>query len=193
MRSGQYVTKRILRLTASPHSVAAGVAAGVLTSFTPFLGLHFVTAFFFSVLFRGNYLAAALGTFFGNPLTFPVIWAATYETGHFFLGSSATTEGASSLAGAMAAVLASLWSLDGGAVLSALNEIWTPLLWPMLLGGMFIGPFFAVPAYMITRRAALIFRESRRDKLLAKAALLRDRARALAEKQQAALQELPKT
>ena len=82
-RSFKYVTKRILRLTASPHAVSAGVAAGVFASFTPFLGLHFIIAFVVAYVIAGNLLAAALGTFFGNPATFPIIWASTYKVGTF--------------------------------------------------------------------------------------------------------------
>ena len=86
LRSTQYVTKRILRLTATPYAIAAGVAAGVFTSFTPFMGLHFLVAALFAWLIRGNLIASALGTFFGNPLTFPIIWAATFNTGALILG-----------------------------------------------------------------------------------------------------------
>ena len=44
LRSAQYFIKRVLRLSATPHAIAAGVAAGVFASFTPFLGFHFVIA-----------------------------------------------------------------------------------------------------------------------------------------------------
>ena len=33
------------------------------------------------MLFRGNVLASAIGTFFGNPWTFILIWLADYEVG----------------------------------------------------------------------------------------------------------------
>ncbi len=45
LRPLRYLTMRILRLTASPHAVAVGVAAGVFVSWTPFIGVHFVMAF----------------------------------------------------------------------------------------------------------------------------------------------------
>ena len=85
-RSGQYFWKRILRLRATPHAIAAGVAAGVFAAFLPFLGLHILIAAALAWLLRGNMLAAALGTAaVGNPLTFPLIWAATYAGGRFLL------------------------------------------------------------------------------------------------------------
>ncbi|MEO0546477.1 MAG: DUF2062 domain-containing protein [Pseudomonadota bacterium] len=184
-RSGQYVSKRVLRLTASPHAVAAGVAAGAFTSFTPFMGLHFIVAAVLAWLLRGNVIASALGTFFGNPLTFPFIWAAAYKSGHFVLGSVADND-APAIGEAMKIVLSSLWEMDWSGFTTALDAIWTPILWPMLVGGTLIGPFFAVPIYFITRRAAILFRESRRNKLMAKAKALQERAVALAERKAAA-------
>lgn len=80
-RSGKYFAKRVLRLTASPHAIAAGFAAGALASFTPFVGFHFILSFILAYLIGGNFIAAALGTSVGNPLTFPFIWAATYRVG----------------------------------------------------------------------------------------------------------------
>ncbi|MEO1399345.1 MAG: DUF2062 domain-containing protein, partial [Pseudomonadota bacterium] len=107
VRSGRYVTKRILRLTASPHAIAAGVAVGAFTSFTPFMGLHFLLAAVLAWVLRGNLIASALGTFFGNPLTFPFIWAGAYKAGHFVLGSVAESD-APALGQAMKTVFTSI-------------------------------------------------------------------------------------
>ena len=63
MRSTKYLAKRVLRLTASPHAISAGVAAGVFASFTPFIGFHFLIAFFVAYFIAGNFIAAASGTF----------------------------------------------------------------------------------------------------------------------------------
>ncbi len=180
LRSGQYVTKRILRLTATPHAVAAGVAAGVFTSFSPFMGFHFLISFIIAWLVRGNLIAAALGTFAGNPLTFPFIWAATYKTGHFILQSTNHDSAPPALGEAMGKVMDGLTSFDLTATMTALGDIWTPVLYPMMIGGLVVGTLFAIPAYILTRRAALMFRESRRDKLMRKAAEIRDRATRLA-------------
>ncbi len=53
--------KRVLRLRATPHAIAAGVAAGVFATFTPLLGFHFAMAFVIAYLVRGSLPAAALG------------------------------------------------------------------------------------------------------------------------------------
>ena len=85
-RSIRYIAKRVLRLTATPHAIAAGVAAGIFASWTPFIGFHFMMAFVIAYLVAGNMVAAAIGTSFGNPVTFPFIWTSCYELGKFILG-----------------------------------------------------------------------------------------------------------
>ncbi|MEL7229045.1 MAG: DUF2062 domain-containing protein, partial [Pseudomonadota bacterium] len=126
MRSGQYVTKRILRLTATPYAVSAGVAAGAFTSFTPFMGFHFFLAALLAWLIRGNLIASALGTFVGNPLTFPLIWAATYKVGHFVLQTDFHATEAPSLITAMSDVIAACWHFDGSGVVNGMSAIWSP-------------------------------------------------------------------
>ena len=181
LRSGQYVTKRILRITASPHAVAAGVAAGAFTSFTPFMGLHFLLAALLAWLLRGNLIASALGTFVGNPLTFPLIWAVTYSLGQLLLGAPLPSDDvAPPIGSAMADILSSLFAGDWATASTAFHAIWDPVLWPMLVGGTLLGLCVAVPLYVIVRRGAVIFRENRRNKLMEKAQAIRERAKALA-------------
>jgi uncharacterized protein (DUF2062 family) len=80
-----YLAKRLPRLSASPHAIAAGFAAGAAGSFTPFLGFHFLISFGLAWTVRGNMIAAAFGTAVGNPLTFPLMFASTYEVGSIIL------------------------------------------------------------------------------------------------------------
>lgn len=90
-RTLKYVIKRVLRLNATPHAIAAGVAAGVVASFTPFVGFHLVLSFLIALLIGGNFLAAAFGTLAGNPLTLPLMWAADFKLGLWFLGRELDT------------------------------------------------------------------------------------------------------
>ncbi len=85
-RAAQYVKHRLRRLPDSPEKIARGIFAGVLTTFTPFFGMHFVVAGLLAFLVRGNLLAALLGTFFGNPLTYVPIGVISIKTGYFLLG-----------------------------------------------------------------------------------------------------------
>ena len=124
-RSYRYFVKRVIRLDAAPHAVAAGFAAGVVASFTPFIGFHFLLAFAIAYLIAGNMAAAALGTAVGNPATFPFIWASTYEIGRFF------TAGGPSNAPHPDALESSLSP-------SNLLAIWDPIVKPMLIGSVIV-------------------------------------------------------
>ena len=73
-------------------SIAAGMASGVAASFTPFVGLHLLIAALLAILFRGNVLASAIGSFFGNPWTFLFIWVSDYRLGLWLLQKSSYGE-----------------------------------------------------------------------------------------------------
>ncbi|MFZ1679532.1 MAG: DUF2062 domain-containing protein [Rhizobiaceae bacterium] len=138
-RSLAYTAKRIMRLRSSPHSIALGVSIGVFAAFNPLLGLHTVLAVALAWAFGGNLIAAALATWAGNPLTYPLIWAGTFELGSVILGSSADAgQGAH------------------GAHLSFrhLSALWEPLLKPMLVGSIPLGIVTALVAYVVVRRMA---------------------------------------
>jgi len=66
--------------------IALGFASGVFASFTPFIGFHFFIGFMLAWVLGGNIIASALGTFIGNPITFPFIWWITLITGNRILG-----------------------------------------------------------------------------------------------------------
>ncbi|MEM7216478.1 MAG: DUF2062 domain-containing protein [Pseudomonadota bacterium] len=159
VRSAKYVSKRILRLTASPHAIAAGVAAGVFASFTPFVGLHFLIAFGAAYIVAGNFLAAASGTFFGNPITFPVIWTSTYKLGNFILSGEALDSEADELND-----LAEVDWMEMGfsGIWDRIVGIWEPVVKPMLIGSIPLGVTFGIVAYLFTRWASVKFNAARK-------------------------------
>ena len=83
-----YLFQRVMRLPGTSGSIAIGVASGVAASFLPFIGLHLLIAALIALLLRGNVLASAIGTFFGNPWTFLFIWASDYRLGLWLLQQS---------------------------------------------------------------------------------------------------------
>lgn len=85
-RAFGYVKHRLRRLPDTPEKISRGIAAGVFAAFTPFYGLHFVIAILLARIVRGNILAALLGTFAGNPLTYIPIGIASLGTGYWLLG-----------------------------------------------------------------------------------------------------------
>nr|WP_255744389.1 DUF2062 domain-containing protein [Aliiroseovarius sediminis] len=85
-RASRYVIYRVRRLPDPAHRISRGIAAGIFASFTPFFGLHFLTAAILSWIIRGNVLASLLATFVGNPLTFPLIAEVSVNLGNYILG-----------------------------------------------------------------------------------------------------------
>ncbi|WP_299861397.1 DUF2062 domain-containing protein [uncultured Hoeflea sp.] len=156
VRSFQYFIKRVLRLTATPHAIAAGVAAGVFASWTPLLGFHFVLAFVFAFILAGNMVAAALGTAFGNPISFPFIWALTLKTGNLLIGAPAGAEHR---------------HIDLKPLLMHLDfsQLWEPVLKPMLIGCIPPGMFTAITFYLLTYWGVTAFQTRRKSRLAARA------------------------
>ena len=82
-----YLMQRVLRTPGSTSSIAISLSFGVAISFTPFIGFHLILAAVMTSLSRGNVLVSTIGTFIGNPWTFPLIWYADYELGVVILRS----------------------------------------------------------------------------------------------------------
>lgn len=82
-RTWVYANHRLGRLTESIHSLAGGLATGAVISFLPLPGTHIFQALLFSFIFGFNKTAALVGTVFGNPWTFPIIWFMAYQMGNF--------------------------------------------------------------------------------------------------------------
>ena len=153
-RSLRYGGKRILRITASPHAVAAGLAVGVFSAFTPFFGFHLIIAIVLAYVLAGNIAAAALGTTLANPLTLPFIRGSTFELGRFIMNGSIDDAPPIHLGRALETM--------------RFDEIWTPLLKPMLFGSTILGAAFAVVVYFVTRFAVSAFRRRRIERLAEK-------------------------
>ena len=154
LRSYRYVTKRVLRLRATPHAVSFGIAIGVFTSVTPFLGLHILLSMALAFIVRVNVLAAALGTFFGNPLTFPFIWIGTYKLGNMILYGNGGHLGMGQLAKRI--------------IHLSYHEL-LQIIKPMIVGAIPVGLLAAAVSYFLVRRLVNIYQHSKLAKRVAAA------------------------
>jgi uncharacterized protein (DUF2062 family) len=143
-RSTRYIVHRVRRLSATPHAVALGFAAGVFVSATPFIGFHMVLAALTAWIIGGSIVAAILGTFVGNPLTYAFFWIATFEVGSLMLGGSAKD-----------------LRLDLSEGVFQTDQIW-PLLKPMTLGAIPVGLALAALSYVLVRPAVNAYQHRRR-------------------------------
>ena len=87
IRATLYAKHRLLRLSSSTHTIATGLACGACVSFTPFFGFHFLIALGYARIMGGHYLASIIGTFMGNPWTFPFLLWSSFHVGKFVLAS----------------------------------------------------------------------------------------------------------
>ena len=165
-----YLIQRIIRLPGTPASIASGFASGIAASFTPFLGLHFILAGALALLLRGNVLASAIGTFFGNPWTFILIWLADYEVGlrviHAFgYGASLHVLSIDELVAIMGNVMRFL-SFTGNTTLADLSRDIEQVFMPMLIGGTVLGVIAWVSSFVLTLWAVKGWRLHRAKRLL---------------------------
>ena len=65
---------QVKELHGDPHYVAMGMAIGIFVACTPTIPFHTVIAIFLAFLFRGSKVAAAIGVWFSNPLTMPLLY-----------------------------------------------------------------------------------------------------------------------
>lgn len=80
-----YYKHRSVRIPASDHSIAAGLAFGCLVSWTPLFGTHLIQCIVFCWITRTNVIAAFIGTAFGNLLTTPLLMLIAYHVGKIIL------------------------------------------------------------------------------------------------------------
>ncbi|KQO75306.1 hypothetical protein ASF29_12925 [Rhizobium sp. Leaf262] len=156
-RSLRYLKLRLVRLSASPYSVAAGVAVGVAVAWTPFLGVHIIIAMALGFVLRANLVAAALGTTFANPLTFPLIWASTWELGHLILGRGDRNVSS---------------HVDFVELFSHMNflQLWRPVLEPMTIGAVIPAALSGIVAYVSVYAIIRSFRTQKLQSLAQHAA-----------------------
>src|SRR5690606_37623592 len=131
-RSARYFAKRLVRLRASPHAIAAGLAAGVFVAVTPFIGFQIILAVLLASFVRGNLIAAAIGTNLANPLTVPLIWMSTLELGGWILGNDHGPE--------------AVERLVHGLSNDPIDQL-VPVLTPMAVGAIPLGAAAALLAY----------------------------------------------
>lgn len=86
LRAFSYTKHRVIRLSDSSSRIALGLAFGAAISFTPLVGTHFIQAGILAFLFRANLISSLIGTFVGNPWTFPFMWYSAMEFGSYLFG-----------------------------------------------------------------------------------------------------------
>jgi uncharacterized protein (DUF2062 family) len=150
--------RALARLEATPHSVGLGLAMGVFVAFLPILGAQMMIAAMIAWVGRANVGAALLGTWAGNPFTWPMMWVASYLIGISLLG-----EAGAMTVDQLQSTLARLGetrpeSVSWLSVVDNAKTLLWPILKPLFLGGLVLGLISGGALYFIGRRAAEAFR-----------------------------------
>ncbi len=182
-RATSYVLHRLRRLPDTPHRICLGIACGAFVSFWPTFGFHFMLAALTAFLLRGNILAALLGTFFGNPLTFPIIAVTSMQLGSWILGYEATMgfgQVMAAIGRASSELAHNLWAPFSGDTVhwGRLGVFFWRVFLPYTLGGTIIGIPCSVALYYLCMPLVLAYQRRRLVRLQQRfeAARARDRA-----------------
>jgi uncharacterized protein (DUF2062 family) len=186
-RAFHYVKHRMRRLPDTPERIARGIWAGVFTAFTPFYGMHFIVAGLLAWVMRGNVLAALMGTFFGNPLTYVPIGLAALGSGHWILGTQFGSGDKISFGGRFVEAGRDIWHnvkeiftpehMEWSGLISFFNEVF----YPYLIGGILPGILCATICYYLMVPILYAYQKRRKGLIKAKFEALKAKAAAKAE------------
>lgn len=164
LRSIRYILLRLKRLPFSPYRIAIGGAAGVFAVFTPFLGAQLLMAAMVAWMLRGSILASFLTSFVGNPLTYPIIWFATFHIGTILLGDAAALH-LGDLQHKVGALGDAIGNGSGSSTVNALESLW-PIVKPMAIGAVPVGGLAAFVTYVCVHRLVSVSRAARQRRRL---------------------------
>ena len=167
-RAIEYVGIRLKRIPDTPHKISLGMSCGIFASFTPLFGLHFLIAGLLSYLLRANVLASLIGTFVGNPITFPIITVFNLKLGEWILGSSeySSGDGGKIFEGFLDFIFLIYKSFfTEGSIgennVPKMNEFLNGVFIPYSLGGLILGIFIAVISYFLLRPLVATYQKKR--------------------------------
>ena len=141
---------RVIHLKSSAHSIAVGMAIGVFVGFQPITPFQIIVAVTLAFFFRGNKIAAAIGTVVSNPINMIPFYAMLFFVGNYFLGFED--------------IMFDQDNLD----LSDLLEKGWHLVLAMMFGGLILGIPAAFLSYIFTLRAVMAYRRRRTMRILHK-------------------------
>lgn len=165
-----YMIYRLRRLPDPAYKISRGIAAGVFTSFTPLFGLHFLVAAGLAWLMGGNIIAALLATFFGNPLTFPLIAGLSVGLGSRMMGLEHSLP-LDETFNAFSRVSVEFWRnvkamVTGNEVdFDSFSVFFDRIFLPYLIGGLIPGVIAGLAAYAISRPVISAYQKSRIKRL----------------------------
>ena len=144
--------------------IALGLACGVLASFTPLFGFHFLVGALLAFLARANILASILGTFCGNPLTFPLMAAISVRVGDFILDDRVAEFENNKDSSDSWVRESDLTSFE--VIKEFILEVYSDKFVPYAVGGVLCGFLAAITVYVISRPLIITYQRRKRRRNL---------------------------
>ncbi len=172
-RAFSYTIHRLRRLPDRPHRIARGIFAGIFVSFSPLFGFHFVLAALVAWAIRGNILASLIATFFGNPITFPIIMSISVELGNWMLGQPGGMQ-IPQVVAAFSRASVELWHnitslfTDEVAHWTSLGRFFWRVFLPYLIGGLIPGLIAGIAGYYLSLPLIGAYQKRRAKKIRAR-------------------------
>ncbi len=146
----RYWYLRLVRIQATPHTIAIGLAAGVFVGLLPVLPFQTVLAIGLAFIVRGSKIAAALGTWVSNPLNWVPFYLLFYHLGKALLPFDVPAFNPSQLE--MAEMLDIGWKFFA----------------VMMVGGLVIAVPSAILSYILAFKGISLYRARRQARRAAK-------------------------
>jgi len=167
-----YMGHRIKRIPDTPHRIALGIACGVFIGFSPFFGIHMLAAIGIAYLIGANPLAAAIGTWMNNPVTFPFIVAGALNLGRILTGRDRFRGPADSIAADFEKAMHSIWGIMRGWFghgnhfqHEGMRPFFFDVFLPYVVGAAALGLVAGSIMYVIVRPLIAAFQHRRSEKL----------------------------
>lgn len=161
-RALDYIMWRLKRIPGTPDYIARGFAIGMAVNFWPILFTHLIIGWIFCRVFRGDFIAMFIGTLFGNPWTFAVVYPLTYRLGKALLGLRPTHNPAA--IDSAEEIWKQLWPVTSWDKIQLAFE---NILFPMMIGGFLLAVPVALMAYYLVRNVTDLYQTQRRKNLRA--------------------------
>lgn len=145
----QYCYWRLIRLQGPPEAIARGLACGVFAGLFPLFGLQTILGLCLALIFRGNKIIAAAGTWVSNPLTYVPIYAFNFHLGKWLLQKNSLTD-----------INLETWQ--------QFKALGSEIIWTLFVGCFTVGSVGAIVSYILgltlIRRVRASYRRSRRQR-----------------------------
>jgi uncharacterized protein (DUF2062 family) len=142
-RAARYHYLKFVRLEGDPHRLSIGLAFGIFAGVVPVLPFQTILALTLSSIFRGSRVAAVLGTWVSNPLTWAPLYYSSFKLGAWIFGLPETNE-------IFASIMSSIHRGEGWIVMvHKMAEAGILMVGTFVTGGVLLGLMVAAPSYLV--------------------------------------------